>query len=111
MFISPPIATIQTKDLIELSHDEQKDLYTSYNNYITMQTTIQVKDKTLKRLKFFKEYSKESYDEIINKLIGIAEEGELTDLAVQRIRSGLEDIKAGRVVSLESYAKKRGISL
>ena len=76
-----------------------------------MQTTIQVKDKTLKRLKFFKEYSKESYDEIINKLIGIAEEGELTDLAVQRIRSGLEDIKAGRVVSLESYAKKRGISL
>jgi len=111
LFISPPIATIQTKDLIELSHDEQKDLYTSYNNYITMQTTIQVKDKTLKRLKFFKEYSKESYDEIINKLIGIAEEGELTDLAVQRIRSGLEDIKAGRVVSLESYAKKRGISL
>jgi len=76
-----------------------------------MQTTIQVKDKTVKRLKFFKEYSKESYDEIINKLMGIVEEGELTETAVQKIKSGLEDIKSGRVISLENYAKKRGISL
>ena len=76
-----------------------------------MQTTIQVKDKTLKRLKFFKEYSKESYDEIINKLMGIVEEGELTETAVQKIRSGLDDIRHGRVISIEDLAKKRGISL
>jgi len=76
-----------------------------------MQTTIQVKDKTLKRLKFFKEYSKESYDEVINKLMGIVEEGELTETAVQKIRSGLDDIKRGRVISIEDLAKKRGISL
>ena len=34
-------------------------------------TTIQLKEKTLERLKYFKDYSKESYDEILNKLINI----------------------------------------
>jgi len=74
-------------------------------------TTIQIKETTLKRLKYFKEYSKESYDEILNKLIDALEEGELTDAAVKKIEKGLEDIKEGRVISLKAYAKKRGIAL
>jgi len=74
-------------------------------------TTIQLKENTLRRLKYFKDYSKESYDELINKLINTLEEGELTDMAVKKIESGLKDIKESRVISLESYAKKRGISL
>ncbi|MBU0930031.1 MAG: hypothetical protein KJ623_03080 [Nanoarchaeota archaeon] len=74
-------------------------------------TTIQLKGETVDRLKFFKEYSKESYDEIVNKLIDLQEEGELTDEAINKIQNGLNDIKAGRVISIENYAKKRGISL
>lgn len=76
-----------------------------------MATTIQVKEKTLERLKYFKEYSKESYDEIINKLADSLEEGELTELAVNKINSGLKDIENGKVITIESYAKKRGIQL
>ena len=74
-------------------------------------TTIQIKGATLNRLKLFKDNSKESYDEIINKLINNLEEGELTELAVKKMINGLEDIKEGRVISLENYAKKRGLSL
>ncbi|MBS3155158.1 hypothetical protein J4404_01525 [Candidatus Woesearchaeota archaeon] len=74
-------------------------------------TTIQLKEKTLEKLKYFKEFSKESYDEVINKMVSLLEEGELTELATKKIISGLEDIKKGRVISLENYAKKRGISL
>ncbi len=74
-------------------------------------TTIQIKEKTLEKLKYFKEYSKESYDEIINKLINLLEEGELTEYATKKIISGLEDVKKGRVIGLDTYAKKRGISL
>ena len=73
------------------------------------QTTIQVKENTLERLKYFKEYSKESYDEILNKIFDALEEGELTEMAIKRIRSGLRDIKENNVISLEAYAKKRGI--
>lgn len=76
-----------------------------------MATTIQVKDGTLERLKFFKEFSKESYDEIINKLIDEVEEGELTEAAKKGIMRGLEDIKAGRTASIETVAKGLGIKL
>jgi len=74
-------------------------------------TTIQIKETTLERLKYFKEYSKESYDELINKLISLLEEGELTELATHKIIKGLEDVKQGRIVTLENYVKKRGITL
>lgn len=76
-----------------------------------MNTTIQVKETTVERLKYFKEYSKESYDEIINKLADVIEEGELTETAISKINQGLKDIEEGKVITLEAYAKKRGISI
>ncbi len=76
-----------------------------------MTTTIQIQDMTLERLKYFKKYSKESYDEILNKVFDALEEDELTELALGKIKQGLEDIQEGRVISLEKYAKKRGIAL
>ena len=74
-------------------------------------TTIQIKEKTLERLKYFKEYSKESYDEILNKVFDTLEEGELTELAIRKIASGLHDIKEDRITTLEDYTKKRGLHL
>lgn len=74
-------------------------------------TTIQIKNKTLNRLKSLKEYSRESYDELINNLINEVEEGELTDKAIEGIKRGLDDIKNKRTTPIEEVAKEFGIEL
>ena len=76
-----------------------------------MTTTIQVKDQTLERLKYFKESSKESYDEVINKILSDIEEGELSDETIEDIRRGLREIKEGKGESIEDVAKEFGITL
>jgi uncharacterized protein YbjQ (UPF0145 family) len=74
-------------------------------------TTIQVKDQTLGRLKYYKEYSKESYDEVINKMIDEIEEGQLTDCAVADIQIALQEVKEGKGESLEDVATEFGVEL
>lgn len=74
-------------------------------------TTIQIKNETLGRLKYFKEYNKESYDEIINKLIDEIEEGELTDEALKDIIEAKKEIREGKGQKIEEVAKELGIKL
>ncbi len=74
-------------------------------------TTIQVKESTLGRLKFFKESSKESYDEIINKVLDEVEEGVLSDETLEDLRIGLRDIREGKGEPIEKVAKELGIRL
>ncbi len=74
-------------------------------------TTIQIKDETLDRLKYFKEYSKESYDEIINVLMDQIEEGELTDEALKDIIDAKKEIREGKGQKIEEVAKELGIRL
>ncbi|MEA2036747.1 MAG: hypothetical protein U9O94_04525 [Nanoarchaeota archaeon] len=74
-------------------------------------TTIQVKEETIERMKYFKEYSKESYDEIINKLIDTSEEGELTDEALKDILEAKKEIREGKGQRIEDVAKELGIKL
>jgi len=76
-----------------------------------MATTIQIKDGTLDRLKFFKAYSKESYDEIINKVLDGMEEGELTDDAINDIKIALSEVKQGKGEKIEDVAKEFGVRL
>ena len=76
-----------------------------------MPTTIQIKNETLERLKFFKETAKESYDEILNKVLDEIEEGELTEGTLDDIRVGLKDIKEGKGESIEDVAKEFGVKL
>ena len=76
-----------------------------------MPTTIQIKDETLERLKYFKEFSKESYDEVINKMLDEKEEGELTDETIEDIKIALKDVKEGKGESIEDVAKEFGIEL
>ena len=76
-----------------------------------MPTTIQIKDKTLNRLKFFKGYSKESYDEIINKLMTEVEESQLTENAIEDIKEGLLEVKSGKGEQIEDVAKELGVHL
>jgi len=76
-----------------------------------MHTTIQIKNETLERLKFFKETSKESYDEIINKVLNEIEEGELSEDTITDIKVGLKEIKEGKGESIENVAKEFGVKL
>lgn len=75
-------------------------------------TTLQVSMNTLERLKFLKNFERQSYDEILNLLIDNYESDEiLTDEEMKSIQRGLEDIRAGRTVPFEQVLKERGISL
>ena len=76
-----------------------------------MPTTIQIKDATLERLRYFKTYSKESYDEVINKIMDIEEEGILTDEAIADIQIGMREVKEGKGRALEDVAKSLGVKL
>jgi len=74
-------------------------------------TTIQLKENTLERLKYFKEFSKESYDELINKIIDNIEEGQLTDQALKDIIEAKKEIREGKGQSIEDVAQELGIKL
>ena len=68
-------------------------------------TMIQLKKETAEKLKSLKEYERESYDEIINKMIALEEE-ELSKEDIESIEKGLNDIKEGKVYSSKEAAKR-----
>ena len=72
---------------------------------------IQVKKETTEKLKQFKAYNRQSYDEIINQLMEDSDSEVLTDADVNEIKQGLDDIRAGRTRSIEAVAKDMGIKL
>jgi len=74
-------------------------------------TTIQIDEKTLGRLRSLKVFERQSYDDLLNNIIDNIEEEELTDEEISEIKEGLEDIRMGRVYSIESVAKELGIKL
>ncbi|MBS3141466.1 hypothetical protein J4405_04965 [Candidatus Woesearchaeota archaeon] len=76
-----------------------------------MKTTIQLNVETLERLKTIKSFERQSYDEVLNNLIDNCEEESLSEEEINEIQKGLEDIKRGRVYSIESVAKRLGIKL
>ena len=75
-------------------------------------TTLQLSTGTLERLRFLKNFKRQSYEEVLNILIDNYEEEEV--LSVEEIKSiqrGLEDIRAGRTVPFEQVLKERKIVL
>ena len=74
-------------------------------------TMIQIRKGTAERLKQLKDYNRQSYDELINKLIQSTEDEALTDEDIKEIKQGLDDIKAGRTLSIEKIAKNLGVKL
>jgi len=73
------------------------------------QTTIQISKHTLGRLKDFKEYSKESYEEVINKLMKLKEmvEPELTE----QTKKDIDEARKEKGISLSEAIKKLGVDL
>jgi len=74
-------------------------------------TTIQVNVDTLDRLKSMKRHTRESYDEVLNFLIDDAEDDELTAEEIDDLKIALENVKTGKVKSIEQVAKELGITL
>ncbi|MFH1801767.1 MAG: hypothetical protein ABH804_02980 [archaeon] len=74
-------------------------------------TTIQINVETLERLKALKNFERQSYDELLTNLINNCEEEVMGEDEINEIQKGLEDIKKGKVYSIESVAKELGIML
>jgi predicted transcriptional regulator len=65
-------------------------------------TTVWMSPETKRRLKGMKQHPRETYEDVIVRLIDITEDPEpLSDEAIRGIEESLEDIKAGRLVTLD----------
>jgi predicted CopG family antitoxin len=73
-----------------------------------MVTTIQVQEKTKHKLEELKSHPRETYNEVIERLIEARDGGEevLSPQTIKNIESALEDIKKGRIYST-GYMKRR----
>lgn len=72
-----------------------------------MATTIQIDKKVRDRLKELKIHPKESYNEVVARLIDLrTDEGELSDETIKDIERSLEDIRAGRTLSMGEVKKR-----
>ena len=72
-----------------------------------MGTTIQIDKKTRDKLKELKLHPKESYDKVVERLLVLrTDEGELSEGTIREIELGLEDIKAGRTLSMKEVKQK-----
>ncbi len=74
-------------------------------------TTIQINTETLERLRAIKNFERQSYDDVLNILINNSEEESLSEEEIEEIKSGLENVKRGKVKPIEQVAKELGISL
>lgn len=74
-------------------------------------TTIQINFETLERLKALKNFERQSYDEIVNRLIDNCEEESLSEEEIEDIKIALENVKRGKVKPIEQVARELGIIL
>ena len=72
-------------------------------------TTIRLESSTKNELKALKNFRKESFDEVIERLVNIVKDEPLMKEEIIQIEKSLEDIKKGRVLSLKEAEKKWGI--
>lgn len=91
---------------------EKQNIYiVTILSYIMEKTTIQLNIETLGRLKLLKNFERQSYDDLLNNLIDNFEEEELSPEEIDEINKGLDNIRKGKVKSIEQVAKELGISL
>jgi|AntRauTorckE6833_2_1112554.scaffolds.fasta_scaffold24136_4 predicted transcriptional regulator len=76
-----------------------------------MPTTIQIKENTLKRLKEHKFTQRQSYDEVINRVLNEVEEETLSTEEIEDLQEALEQVKNGQLHKIEDVAKELGIQL
>lgn len=76
----------------------------------TETTTLRVETKLKNELDRFKNFSRESYSDIIRRLVNIAKDPDsLEEAEILQIQKSIKDIRNGRVLSLKEAEKKWGI--
>jgi len=72
-----------------------------------MATTIQLEEKTKEELERAKLFPRETYNEVIIRLIMTSqEESELSEQTIKNIEKALEDVKKGRLYSTGEVRKE-----
>lgn len=75
-----------------------------------MPTMIQLQAATKARLEDLKTHPRESYDEVVSRLIECAVDDEpLSEETIAALEEAVADIKAGRVYSYEQVKKELGL--
>ncbi len=76
-----------------------------------MVTSIQLENKTKSKLDKMKTFSKESYDDVVNRLINVAEddEGVLSEQTIKDLEEALAQVKKGKLVSHHKVTQKHGL--
>lgn len=76
-----------------------------------MVTSIQLENKTKARLDKMKIFPKESYNEVVNRLINIAEddEGVLSEQTIKDLERALIEVKNGKLLSHNQVKQKHGL--
>ena len=77
-----------------------------------MPTSIQIEKEIKKRLDEFKNHPRETYNEVLARMIHILSQQnkkELSPQTIKNIRKSLDDIEKGKVYSLEQVEKELGL--
>jgi predicted transcriptional regulator len=76
-----------------------------------MVTSIQLNNKTKSKLDNLKIFPKESYDDVVKRLINMAEddEGVLSEQTVKDLEKALDEVKRGKFVSHAEVKRKYGL--
>jgi len=78
-------------------------------------TTVAVSKETLAKLKRFREYGRESYDEVINKIMALVtmagkdSDGELNEETKKELDEAMLEMKQGKCMSTKDLMKKLGV--
>jgi hypothetical protein len=74
------------------------------------QTTIQVRPATRTRLEALKTHPRETYDEVVNRLLDMAGDQEpLSEETLHKIEEGIREIRQGKTRTLDEIAQELGI--
>lgn len=74
-----------------------------------MNTTIKIKDKTRIKLENLKLHTKETYNDVIERLVRTAQDDELDPQTIKNLRKSLDEIEKGKTYSLSQVEKELGI--
>ena len=88
------------------ARSEPKGFYTIFTYILAMATTVQVSEQLLETLKKRKQYTKESYEEVIWDLV--EDTMELNEQTKKEVEQARADIKSGKFYTHEQVKKKLG---
>jgi len=76
-----------------------------------MVTSIQLENKTKSRLDKMKVFPKETYNDVVKRLINVAEddEGPLSEQTIKDLEEALAQVKKGKLLSHNKVKQKHGL--